>query len=111
MARRFESKTGRVAPAPRSLKSSRRCMGPSGEIRSRGLIRLDAAVFNGHLAGGAQGLDGIAFGNEFHRHIPIKAQLTELAENIRVVNLAGAGVVAAGHVRDVNDADLIEIQI
>src|SRR5450432_3346569 len=109
MARRFESKTGRAAPAPSNLKSSRRCMGTSGENGSRGLIGLDAAVFDGHLAGGAQGPDGIAFRNELHSHIPIKAQLAELAENIRVVNLASAGVVAAGHVGHVDYAHLIEI--
>src|ERR1700686_3869133 len=106
---RFESKTGRAAPAPSNLKSSRRCMGPPVVDELRGLISLRAAVFGGHFASGAKSGNGLAFGYKFHSYIPIKAQLTELAEYIWIVDLTGTRVVTTGHVGDMNNTDEVDI--
>src|ERR1700686_1495004 len=106
---RFESKTGRAAPAPSNLKSSRRCMETPVVDELRGLISLRATVFCSHFASGAERGNGLAFGYKFHGYIPIKAQLAQLAEDIWIVDLTGTGVVTAGHVGDVDNADEIEI--
>src|ERR1700687_3761725 len=111
MARRFGSRAGRTAPAPSSLKSSRRCMGPPKEGTLRSLVCLHTAVLHRHLPGCAQGGDGFAFGDKFHDHIPIKAQLAKLAEDIWIINLPGAGFVAAGDIGDMYHADDLKILV
>ena len=74
-----------------------------------GLISLHAAIFHGHFASGAKGGNGLACGYEFHGYISIKAQLAELAVDIWIVDLAGAGIMSARDVRNVNNADEVEI--
>ena len=84
-------------------------MGPPVVDELSGLISLRAAVFGGHFASGAESGNGLAFRNKFHGHIPIKAQLAQLAEDIWIVDLAGAGVVTAGDIGNVNNTDEVEI--
>src|SRR5215831_6882761 len=57
-----------------------------------------------HIFRFAQLGDRIAHGQELHRHYVLVVQFHELAENVGVVNLAGAGLVAAGYVGYVDQA-------
>jgi hypothetical protein len=63
----------------------------------------------GHFASGAQSCYGVAGGHEFHGCVALIIELAEFAENGFIVNFAGAGLVAAGNIGNVNEADEIDI--
>src|SRR5215831_4254945 len=88
-----------VAAAPRSAK-------PLGH-RVR-LLRSSSGA-EGEFAGGAEGGDRFAGGKELHGDGTGEVELCECAEDIRVIDFAGAGFVAAGNVGDVNDGGEVDV--
>src|ERR1700733_2886697 len=56
-----------------------------------------------------QGGDFIACGQKFHGYGVTVVQLDEFAEDVGVVDFAGAGLVAAGNVGNVDEADDVDV--
>src|SRR5438034_5344754 len=98
---------GRTAPAVSMRSTSRRFIFPPGFECTGGTLGARAA--DGKFASVAQFLHGIAQGMEFHGDIAGITQFGELAENVGIVDFTGAGVVAAGNVRNVDDGDEIDV--
>src|SRR5260221_10498046 len=100
---------GRVAaPAPRMRKSSRLCscmVAPWGCVGREFSARI--AGGRGQFAGGSESGYGIAGGYEFHGDEALIVELAELAEDAFVVDLAGARLMAAGNIGDVDETDPI----
>ena len=67
-----------------------------------------ASARNSKLAGFAQFLHGIAQGMELHGDVAGIAQLGKFAKNIGIVDFAGAGMMAPGHVGDVDEIEFLE---
>src|SRR5205085_5935738 len=79
-------------------------VGVEGTRRPRG-----AGARNGKLASLAQCLGGIAQGMEFHGRVTGIMQFGELAIKIGVIDFAGAGMMPAGNVGNVDKADEIDV--
>ena len=63
------------------------------------------------VPGTPQRLDDIASGVELHGNCPFVAQLRQLAIDVEVVDLAGAGFVTSGNVGNVYQAHLVYVGI
>src|ERR1700732_4836527 len=101
---------GSAAPAASIRNISRRCIEPPCVKRVRNLFLLaGTAKFQRHIAGGAKRGDGFAPGHEFHRDVATVAQFGELSKDIWVINFAGAGIVTAGNVGNMDEADQIDV--
>src|SRR5438093_8135239 len=70
---------------------------------------LRAPALDGHLARGAKFSDRVAGGKEFHGRVAVVLEPAERPEDVLVIDLAGAGLVPAGDVGDVNESHFIDV--
>src|SRR5215472_16702364 len=96
-----------TAPAASMRSASRRFIFPP-RFKSASHPR-GARARNGQFASIAQFLHSIADGVKRHGDVAGIAELGEFAENARVIDFAGAGMMSAGHVGEVDKADNINI--
>jgi len=62
-----------------------------------------------HLARGAEFADRVAGGKEFHGGVAVVLEPAERPEDVLVIDLAGAGLVPAGDVGDVDKSHSVDV--
>ena len=70
---------------------------------------MPAGAGEDKLASFAQFFDGIAERREFHCNVAGIAEFGKLAEDVGVIDFAGAGMMATGNVGNVYETDEIDV--